>query len=722
MKKKKRKSGIFVAVATFLFALLVTHINLIIPAFDLLEVLEKKSYDFRFQWRGKIETKSLPIVIVAADDHTELALDKRFPYSRSIWAKVVDHLKSAGAKWIVFDIQFATPDDSIGDAALAESIQRAGNVLLAGELINERHRLFKETVIIEAPPDKRFLNTGALWSIVNLQEDLDKVVRFYPAFVPGANGKIYLPLAVRTAALYQGIDTSPKNISIRSDEFRIGEFRIPVYSNNYFPINYFGPSGSFPIYSVSQVLDVADFDLVEGEDSDWMELFLTPADQLDSTFAELAKDNPFLGKIVLIGNTMPSFHDLKATPFDGYEPHLPLMSGVEVHAHALGTLLSGKHLRFIPWIYQFFVWLVLALLVWWFTEKHHVWLSSLILLGLGAIIIILTTFLFVQYRYVVVMTTPLAIIGISFTSSTLLRILREQREKAEIKNMFGRYVPQKVVGELIANPHLLRLGGERCNLTILFTDIAGFTSISERLSPEELVSLLNEYLTAMTRIILAEDGIIDKYEGDLIMAEFGAPVHYPDHAIRACRAALKMQAKLAEMRKVWATQNKPILYSRIGINTGDVIVGNMGSEDVFDYTVMGDAVNLASRLESVNKIYHTSIICSSDTVAQLDQQFRLRFLDRVRVVGKTQFVEIYELLGTASDLLPATKLQAIEYFQQGRKHYDQLEFDIASKFFTQALESDPNDGPSKVFLERCQKFLTSPPPQDWDGVYIITEK
>ncbi|MCX7834726.1 MAG: adenylate/guanylate cyclase domain-containing protein [bacterium] len=724
MAKKRRSKffGLLTVLVTFFIALIVSNISAIIPAFHLLDVLEKKSYDFRFKWRGKVKTEDIPIVIVAADDHSEIALNKRFPYSRDLWAKVIDHLNAAGAKWIVFDIQFATPGDSLEDTELANAIKRAKNVLLAGELIYENQTVFQETTILEAPPEQRFLETGAPWSIVNLQEDMDKVVRAYPAYVPAANGKIYLPLAVRAATLYKKIEATPDQIFIKNEKFQIGNFEIYTKNDNQFFINYFGPTRSFPIYSVAQVLDVAEFDLVEGEDSDWMELFLTPPETLDSSLSALVKENPFRDKIVLIGNTMPAFHDIKATPFDGYEENLPLMSGVEVHAHALGTLLKGEYLRYPVWWIELVAWFMLALLVWWFTENYHIWISSLVLFVTGLVIVAATTMLFVQFRYVFSMITPMVVVGSSFTSSTVLRILREQKEKAEIKSMFGRYVPKKVVGELIANPQLLRLGGEKCNLTILFSDIAGFTSISEKLSPEELVSLLNEYLTAMTRIILEEDGIIDKYEGDLIMAEFGAPVHYKDHAIRACRAAIKMQEKLATMRKEWATTNKPILYSRVGINTGDVIVGNMGSEDVFDYTVMGDAVNLASRLESVNKLYKTNILCSGQTVQQLDTQFHLRFLDRVRVVGKTQYVEIYEVIGLSNVPLPESKKKAIEFFAKGRIHYEKFEYDAARMMFMQALASDPEDGPSKVFLKRCQEYLLTPPPKDWDGVYVITEK
>lgn len=227
----------------------------------------------------------------------------------------------------------------------------------------------------------------------------------------------------------------------------------------------------------------------------------------------------------------------------------------------------------------------------------------------------------------------------------LYHYLRERRVRLSIQEMFAHYVPDQVVRELIASPERLKLGGQRCRLTVLFADLEGFTSISEKLSAEQVVMHLNEYLTAMTEIILSCGGIIDKYEGDLIMAEFGAPVSCPDHAAQACRAALRMQAGLEALRSKWKAEGKPLLHARIGVSTGEVIVGNMGSRHVFDYTAVGDAVNLCARLEEANKRFGTNILISVATQCELPATFVTRSLGEVHIRGRSEPAAIFELIG-----------------------------------------------------------------------------
>jgi adenylate cyclase len=228
--------------------------------------------------------------------------------------------------------------------------------------------------------------------------------------------------------------------------------------------------------------------------------------------------------------------------------------------------------------------------------------------------------------------------------ATLYHSFRERREQQSIKEMFARYVPDQVIRTLTSNPGMLRLGGQRCRLTILFADLNGFTALCEKIPPEELVDQLNEYMTAMTEIIHMCGGIIDKYEGDLIMAEFGAPVFYPDHSLHACRAALRMQERLDVLRREWAGQGKPPFFLRIGVNTGEGIVGNMGSKTLFDYTVLGDAVNLCARLEEANKQFGTEIIISETTFLELPEDFVTRPLGELQVRGRSESVTVYELL------------------------------------------------------------------------------
>jgi adenylate cyclase len=287
--------------------------------------------------------------------------------------------------------------------------------------------------------------------------------------------------------------------------------------------------------------------------------------------------------------------------------------------------------------------------------------------------------------------------------------------------MFSHYMSETLIHDLLKHPEKLRLGGERRNLTVFFSDLAGFTSLSEQLTPEEVVTLLNRYLTAMTDIILAGGGLIDKYEGDAIMALWGAPLPQEDHAARACLAAIENQRRLADLRREFEASGLPPVYSRIGINTGEMIIGNMGSSQRFDFTVIGDSVNLASRLEGANKTYGTRVIISEDTYRQAAARVEARELDLLRVKGKEVPVRIYELLAPKGEL-DGRMGEVRDLFTEGLARYRRQEWAEAIRAFQQALELVPEDGPSKVFIERCRRFMEAPPPPSWDGVYRLTSK
>jgi len=252
--------------------------------------------------------------------------------------------------------------------------------------------------------------------------------------------------------------------------------------------------------------------------------------------------------------------------------------------------------------------------------------------------------------------------------------------------------------------------------------VAGFTTISEQLEPEELVHLLNEYLTEMTNIVFKYEGMLDKYEGDAIMAVFGAPVERGNHAYQACATALEMQQRLVAMREVWRKQNRPELRMRVGINTGPMVVGNMGSESRFDYTVMGDAVNLGARLEPANKIYGTNIMIGDGTVKKAGDLIIARPLDLLRVKGKTEPVWVYELLGLSEKGVSDDMMRIIELFKKGLSHYLKRDWDSAINYFMQVLAIKEDDGPAQRYLERCNFFKENPPAEEWDGVYTQTTK
>jgi len=293
-----------------------------------------------------------------------------------------------------------------------------------------------------------------------------------------------------------------------------------------------------------------------------------------------------------------------------------------------------------------------------------------------------------------------------------------------LHNAFSRYLAPEVITELINDPDKLNLGGEKREMTAIFTDIQGFSTISEKLDPVRLVQLLNKYLTAMSNIIMDNLGTIDKYEGDAIIAFFGAPVFRENHPSLACKSALAMKAAEKDLNKVVLEEQlspSPI-FTRIGINTGDMVVGNMGAENKMDYTIMGNAVNLAARLEGVNKQYHTGgILISEYTRVKLGEEFLLRRLDRVRVVGIHTPLRLYELLALNNEEGAAVK-EMIEKWEKAVDLYEQKQFTEAAKIFTSINEKNPNDKVARLYAERCVKYEANPPPENWDAVNNLTEK
>lgn len=295
------------------------------------------------------------------------------------------------------------------------------------------------------------------------------------------------------------------------------------------------------------------------------------------------------------------------------------------------------------------------------------------------------------------------------------RNLVVERKSRYLSKAFSAYVSSELVSEIIKDPGGLRLGGEKKAITVLFSHIRGFTGLSERLQPEELVSLLNEYLSPMTSIVLAEGGMLDKYIGDAMMAVFNAPLELPGHPGRACAAALKMTDRLKELNRKWEGSRHGRLSMGVGINTGEAIVGNMGAELRFDYTAIGETVNLASRLEGMNKLYGTAVIVSESTREACGDSFEFRELDLVRVKGKEKPVAIYELAGWKGQ-----GKAPIEDFHEGLRLFRARDFAAAGKVFNR-LASE-GDSPSRLYAQRCAEYLACPPPEVWDGVYIAVTK
>jgi adenylate cyclase len=310
----------------------------------------------------------------------------------------------------------------------------------------------------------------------------------------------------------------------------------------------------------------------------------------------------------------------------------------------------------------------------------------------------------------------------AYFSTSIYQAFTEEKNKKQIKSMFSRYAPPAYVDELVKDPTKLELGGEEKEISILFSDIEGFTTISESLSPRKLIEMLNDYLNTMTHLIFNQGGSLDKYIGDAIVAVFGAPLPQNEHALHACYAALDMQKALIEFRQRTTAMGLPVVKSRVGINTGNVVFGNIGSDIRYDYTGIGDHMNLASRLEGANKEYGTYIMISEFTYNQVRERVIVRDLDLIVVKGKSKPVKVYELLGRANEPLEEGKRKLVEFYQQGISMYRDRKWSEAIKKFEQALTYAHTDEPSKLYIHRCKELMANPPGADWDGSFHMTRK
>lgn len=428
-------------------------------------------------------------------------------------------------------------------------------------------------------------------------------------------------------------------------------------------------------------------------------------------------DKALNGSIAVLGYSGTSTTDIGVNPFEeGY-------MNVGLYASVINTLLQRDFLKDIPWWISGLIALAVAVITTLIVYRMKPAFGVAAGVIMTSLSIILPALYFYYAGTYINLLPPLLATATAFLSTVIINLFRESREKGFIRGAFSHYLSTDVINELIDDPSRLALGGEERELTAIFTDVKGFSSISEKLTPTELVTLLNTYLTEMSDIIMSERGTIDKYEGDAIISFFGAPVHLDDHAIKACTAALKMRDAEVELNKKLMDEGKtpsPIL-TRIGINTGPMVVGNMGTSKKMDYTIMGSDVNLASRLEGVNKQYGTRILISGTTKKQIGDRFVTRELDKVRVVGIQRPVTIYELCCSKKELTE-DQARANDIYNQALNFFRDKKWSQAEEFFNMVLELVPEDGPSQVFIKRCRQYAKKAPPEDWDGVYNLVKK
>ena len=446
-------------------------------------------------------------------------------------------------------------------------------------------------------------------------------------------------------------------------------------------IAYPGPNRTYPFVSASEVL----------------------ADKIPASF--------FKDRIIFIGATAKDLQDYHKTP-------VGIMSGVEIQAAITTTIVDDaiyKNLQTVSLILTIIFALGVGFLV--MAIKRPLFFAAIII----ALVVLYSLSVFIAFDmgYIVDLFYPN--LGFIFTGALVLSVQYSatEKEKKFIQDTFSRYLAPEVIKELISNPEAIKLGGKKERLTILFSDIRNFTTVSETMQPEQLTRFLNAYLSRMTRVIFEHEGVIDKYIGDAIMAFWGAPLPNLQHAQDAIVSALEMIETLHEFNAQNEEISLPAINIGIGVNTGEVTVGNMGSEKRFDYTVMGDSVNLASRLEGLTKIYRVNIIIGEQTYKEIKaSDFLIRELDRVQVKGKKNAVTIYEVVPTHSK----ERVQKIfEHFNRGRNYYYRGEWQKALTTFSAILAEVEDDGPTKLLEERCEQFLREPPAQ-WDGVYELTYK
>ncbi len=668
------------------------------------ESLELKSYDLRFTLRGPQRLDDSNIVIVDIDAQSFDDLKQRWPFPRYYYAKLIDNLTRAGARLILFDVTFTEPskNDPQEDQALARAAARAGRVFFAGKLEDITTRNGSPVMSL-IKPIPLLLRNASGWASISIYEDPDGFVRRYAFFVSTEKETVW-SLALQA---YLGLDDNRADLS--TGKLRLNDKKVPAYRANTFLINYRGFAKAFPTYSFSDVLDDKEFRLPDAElETDVFEEEFLPA-------------GIFKDKIVFIGASAEELQDVKLTPFfsqDGVQRKMP---GVEVHAHALSTIMRGDFITRTSFGLELLLMALCAFVTMLLVLRVNAMLATVITSLLLVLWLALAQMLFNLMQLWLPIVAPLLGIVLSYFGNVSQTLVAERRERWRTRKVFEQYVSESIVKSILASGKEPKFGGEKLQLTVLFSDIRGFTTYCEKRAPEMVVQRLNEYLTLMTEVIFKHEGTLDKFVGDEIMALFGAPVYFENHAEKACATACDMITSLRELQKRWSAQNEDYFQIGIGINTGTMIVGNLGAQQRFDYTVIGDEVNLGARLEGANKQYATSIIISEATYKQVKQRAHARELDLVRVKGKNKLVKIYELRGMEplaaieEDLIIATYTKGLQLYKL-RQWYNAL------REFNRVLRYFPSDGPSRVYVERCLDYIALPPPEDWDGVYEFKTK
>ena len=693
--------------------------TLFIQVSGALDSVELKTLDWRFLEASHPEEADTNIVLIAIDQNSLDAFQSRnvlWPWPRDVYALVVDYLHAAGAKSVSFDMLLdrrdfdrRESDGAVTDSIFAESMKNSGNVLLVthlakrlkgdepGGAILDRHLTDGVFPPIAIPhfdrataPLPEFQEAAKTLAVTNFESDADGIARRVPLVYQFSNKFIpYFGLANYMVA---------KNIPLSRLSDVVAD--IPVSNDGNFLIYWYGKGGTDGVFRYYPIATV-----------------VTSALKYQIGAPPPLPPSLFKDKEIIIGGTAPGLLDMRSTPFTSMEVY----PGMEIHATMLSNLLHKDYLLDTPpwgtYLLIIFLSLVGAALFFRIRRLSSAIISFLIVL---AVFFGLTFLIFYGEKLWLPMVTPSIALVSTFAFSAFYSYSTEGRQRRELRRAFNRYLSPAVVSQIVEHSGELELGGNTVEGTVYFSDIKDFTNIAEAMQPKELVAYLNEYFSLASELILKRDAMLDKYIGDAVMAIFGAPIPKTDHAKLACLTALEIQRSLEAYYRKKSAQ-APQFITRIGLNSGKMIVGNIGSTKRLDYTAIGDTVNLASRLEGVNKFFGTRIIISENVHRLAKDAVETRELDFIRVKGKNQPIRIYELIGEHGTLNENTR-EFMSLFEEGLQFYRSQQFEKATHQFESLLNVNPNDGPSTTYVERSKLLAIQKLPENWDGVFTLTTK
>jgi adenylate cyclase len=677
------KAGL-IAAGAFIAVLIVTNL-------PFLFFLELKGLDLLFLLRGSLPAPP-EIVIVAIDEPSLAEISKQWPWPRSIHAQLIEQLKKAGAKVIGFDILFTERSQPDEDRAFGRAMHEARNVVLLSEQVIINDPLFRHTIRVD--PIEPFKEVAVV-GLSSLPIDPDGTVRRARLGFPDIPGFAVQVVRVYMAdQAFQQTKTQPPG----------GKRREWLDPSKEVLLNYLGPPRTVRTVSYYQALE----------------------------YDRMLPAGIFAGKIVLVGRstqTAPEPH--RTAPDVFHTPFLlsaeALTPGVEIQATIISNILTGRFVVELTPVVRLGLLMLLALGGSFILLKLRPLASLAVTLALSALFLGIAAALFASRDLWLPIFAGMLQLSIVYGGHLVDILITERRTKERIKDTFETYMDPRIVEGIIQRSGSIKTSGEKQVVTVFFSDMEKFTSISEQMTPAGLVNLINRYLTLASESIRRYNGIIDKYIGDSIMA-FWSPLFTsePEHAKLACFAALEQLSVLNEFRRmlpdlIGFRKGLPNIDIRIGLASGEVIVGNIGSNTSRNYTVMGDTVNIASRLESASKQYGTRLLISEQTQVLAGDAIETRELDSIRVLGKSEPVRIFELLARKGELGQAAA-DLRDSFEQGLNAYRSCDWDRAQAYFVACLEMAPADGPSQLFIVRLQYVRDHPPADDWDGVWSLTEK